>query len=77
MTEIDILIPKLIVPDDYQQILVHIEWFLALFHVFVEKWLMLPVEQKLRKNGTYWSQNPFYFFFPRLFLPPNPNYAKK
>ena len=33
MTKIDILNPKLIVPDDYQQFWVHFEWFLAHFHI--------------------------------------------
>ena len=59
MTKIDILNPKLIVPDDYQQFLVHFEWLLALFHISDEKSLELPVEQNVRKNGTYWYQNPF------------------
>ena len=40
MTKIDILIHKLIVPDDYQQFWVHFEWFLALFHISDEKWLL-------------------------------------
>ena len=30
MSKIDILNQKLIIPDDYQQFLVHFEWFLAL-----------------------------------------------
>ena len=38
--KIDILNPKLIVPDDYQQFWVHFEWFLALFHISDEKWLL-------------------------------------
>ena len=33
MTKIDILNPKLIVPDDYQQFWVYFEWFLAPFHI--------------------------------------------
>ena len=33
MTKIDFLNLKLIVPDDYQQFLVHFEWYLALFHI--------------------------------------------
>ena len=41
MTKIDILNQKLIVPDDYQQFWVHFEWFLALFRISVEKWLLL------------------------------------
>ena len=53
MTKIDILNPKLIVPDDYQQFWVQFEWFLALFHISDEKWLLLPVEQKVRKNVTF------------------------
>ena len=40
MSKIDILKPKLIVSDDFQQFLVHFEWFLALFHIFGEKWLL-------------------------------------
>ena len=39
MTKIDILNPKLIVPNDYQQFWVHFEWFLSLFQIFDEKWL--------------------------------------
>ena len=39
MTKIDILNPKLIIPDDYQQFWVHFELFLALFHISDEKWL--------------------------------------
>ena len=31
MTKIDILKPKLIIPDEYQQFWVHFDWFLALF----------------------------------------------
>ena len=37
---IDVQNPKLIVPDDYQQFWVHFEWFLALFHISDEKWLL-------------------------------------
>ena len=40
MTKIDILTLKLIVPDDYQQFLARFEWFLALFHISDEKWLL-------------------------------------
>ena len=40
MTKIDILTIKLIVPDDYQQFLARFEWFLALFHISDEKWLL-------------------------------------
>ena len=59
MTKIDILNPKLIIPDDYQQFWVHFEWFLALFHISDEKWLWSQFKQKVHKNGTFWSQNPF------------------
>ena len=45
-----ILNPKLIVSDDYQQFWVHFKWFLALFHISYEKWLLF--KQKLCKNGT-------------------------
>ena len=51
--------PKLIVPDDYQQFWVHFEWFLAFFHISDEKWLLSYFKQKVCKNGTFWSQNPF------------------
>ena len=77
MTKIDILNPKLIVPDDYQQFWVHFEWFLALFHISDEKWLLSHFRQKVRKIGTFWSQNLFLKNFPRLFSYPNPSYAKK
>ena len=40
MNKIDILNPKLIVPDDYQQFLARFEWLLALFHISGEKWLL-------------------------------------
>ena len=40
ITKTDILTLKLIVPDDYQQFLVYFEWFLALFHISDEKWLL-------------------------------------
>ena len=40
MPKIDILTLKLIVPDDYQQFWVHFEWFLAVFHISNEKWLL-------------------------------------
>ena len=40
MTKIDILNPKLIAPDDYQQFWLHFEWYLALFHLSDEKWLL-------------------------------------
>ena len=40
MTKIDILNPKLIVPNDYQQFWVHFEWFLSLFQIFDVKWLL-------------------------------------
>ena len=40
MTKIDILNPKVIVPDYYQQFLVNFERFLALIHISDEKWLL-------------------------------------
>ena len=40
MNKIDILNSKLIVPDDHQQFWVHFVWFLALFHISDEKWLL-------------------------------------
>ena len=40
MTKIDILNPKLIVPNYYQQFWVHFEWFLSLFQISDIKWLL-------------------------------------
>ena len=77
MTKIDILNPKLIVPDDYQQFWVHFEWFLALFHISDENWLLSQFEQKVRKNGTFWSQNPFKKNFLGYFYPPTLPMQKK
>ena len=77
MTKIDILNPKLIIPNDYQQFWVHFEWFLALFHITDEKWLLSLFKQKVCKNDTFCSQNQFFKNFPRSFLSPNPSYAKK
>ena len=69
MTKIDFLNLKLIVPDNYQQFLVHFEWFLALFHISYEKWLLSKFKQKVHKNGTFWSQNPFKKNFLGCFYP--------
>ena len=55
MTKIVILDQKLIVPNVYQQFWVHFEWFLALFHISDEKWLLSLFQQKVSKNGTFWS----------------------
>ena len=54
MTKIDILNPKLFVPDGHQQFWVRFEWFLALFHISDEKWPLSNFRQKVRKNGAYW-----------------------
>ena len=56
MNKIDILDPKLIVPDDYQQ-------FLALFHISDVNWLLLPVKQKVHKNGTFGLKTHFKKIF--------------
>ena len=40
LTKIGILDQKLIIPNDYQQFWVHFEWFLALFHISDDKWLL-------------------------------------
>ena len=32
--------PKLIISNDYQQFWVNFEWFLALFHISDENWLL-------------------------------------
>ena len=76
MTKIDILNPKLIVPNDYQQFWVYFEWFLSLFQISDVKWLLSQFKQKVHKNVTFWSQNPFQNVFCRLFLSPNPFYEK-
>ena len=33
MTKIDLLNQKLIVTNDYQRFLAHLDWFLAIFHI--------------------------------------------
>ena len=59
MTKIEILNLKLIVPDDYPQFWVQFEWVLALFYISDEKWLLTQFKEKVRKNGTFCSQNHF------------------
>ena len=71
MTKIDILNPKLIVPDDYQQFWVHFEWFLALFHISDEKWLLLQSKQKVRKMVLFGLKTHFKKIFLGYFYPPN------
>ena len=51
MTIIDILNPKLIVSDDYYQFQVHFEWFLALFHISDEKWLLYSLSEEYNEMG--------------------------
>ena len=77
MTKIDILKPKLIVPNDYQQFWVHFEWFLSLFQISDVKPELSSVELKVSKNGIFWAKNLFQKNFPRLFLSPNKSYVKK
>ena len=67
MTKIGIPNPKLNVTNDYQQFLAHFEWFLSLFQIYDVKPELLPVELKIRKNGIFWTKNPFQKNFPRLF----------
>ena len=76
MTKIDILNPKLIVPNDYQQFWVHFEWFLSLFQILDVKQLLSLFKLKVRKNGTFLSQILFLKNFPMVFWSPTPSYAK-
>ena len=76
MTTVGIQNPKLIVTNDYQQILAHFDWFLSLFQISYVKPELSPVELKVGKNGIFWAKNLFKKKFPRLFLSPNPSYAK-
>ena len=47
------------VPNDYQLLLAHFEWFLALFQISDVKLELLPVELKVSKNGIFWAKNLF------------------
>ena len=76
MTKIVILDQKLIVPNDYLQFWAHFEWFLSLFQISEVKQLLSQFKLKVRKNGTFRSQNPFLKNFPMLFWSPTPSYAK-
>ena len=77
MTKIDILNFKLIVTNDYQQFWTHFDWFLSLFQISDVKPELSYFKQKVRKNGIFWTKNLFKKNFLRLFLSPNPSYAKK
>ena len=77
MTTVGIQNPKLIVTNDYQQILAHFDWFLSLFQISYVKPELSPVELKVGKNGIFWAKNLFQKNFPRLFLSPNQSYVKK
>ena len=55
MTKIDIQNPKLIVTNDYQQFLVHFEYFLSLFQISDEKLEFLLVMLKVPKNGIFFK----------------------
>ena len=77
MTTIGIQNPKLIVTNDYQPFLANFEWFLAHFQISDVKPKLSQFKQKVRKNGIFWNKNLFKKFFLRLFLSPNPSYAKK
>ena len=59
MDKIVILNQKLIVSYGYLQFWVHFEWFLSLFQISDVKLLLSLFKLKVRKNGTFWSQNPF------------------
>ena len=76
MTKIGIQNPKLIVTNDYQQILAHFDWFLSPFQISYVKPELLPVEQKGCKNGIFWANNLFQKNFSMLFLSPNESYVK-
>ena len=57
MNIIGIQNPKLIVTNDYQQFLAHIDWFLALFKISDVKPELLLVKLKIHKNGIFWDRN--------------------
>ena len=63
MNTIGIQNPKLIVTNDYQQFLVHFEWFLALFQISDVKPELLLVELKVCKNGIFLAKNLFQKIF--------------
>ena len=77
MTKIDILHPKLIVPDEYQQFWVHLEWFLALFHISVEKWLLSQFKQKVAKMVLFGLKSYLKKIFLGYFYPPTLPMQKK
>ena len=69
MTKFVILDQKLIVPNDYQLLWVHFEWFLSLFQISDVKKLLSLSKIKVRKNGTFWSQILFLKNFLIVFSP--------
>ena len=69
MTKIVILDQKLIVPNDYLQFWAHFEWFLSLFQISEVKQLLSQFKLKVRKNGTFRSQNQFLKNFPVNLVP--------
>ena len=67
MTKIVVLDPKQIVPNDYQQSLVHFDWFLSLFQISDVRYLFSLFKPKVHKNRTFWSQILFFKNFPMEF----------
>ena len=63
MNTIGIQNPKLIVSNDYQQILAHFEWFLALFQISDVKPELSLVKLKVSKNGIFGLKNYFKKIF--------------
>ena len=77
MTTIGIQNPKLIVTNDYQQILAHFDWFLSLFQISYVKPELSPVKLKVGKNGIFWAKVQFQKIFLGYFCPPIKSYVKK
>ena len=75
-SEIGIQNPKLIVTYDYQQFLVHFDWFLSL-KFQIKKTCIVTSQAKSKKNGIFCAKNLFQKFFSKLFLSPNQSYVKK
>ena len=69
MTKIGIQNPKLIVTNDYQQLLAHFEWFSSLFQISDVKHEFLLVKLKVCKNSISGAKNLILKKIPRFFVP--------
>ena len=71
MTKIDILNPKLIVPDDYQQFWVHFEWFLSPFSNFQCIIATVTVKAKSMQKWYFLDSNPIFKKISHAILVPS------